>query len=320
MNSPHYFCTLFDSNYLSRGLALYESLTRNLPNSKLIVLAFDELAFQVLKELNFPNLIVINLDEFEDEELLELKKSRSRVEYCWTCTPSLISYCLKKYSLESCTYVDADIYFFNSPLPLLEELGNDYSVSITEHRYTPEYDQSSTSGIYCVQFLTFKNDESGKEILEWWRQKCNEWCFNRFENGKFGDQKYLDDWTTRFKRVRVIQHLGCGIAPWNIQQYKINENFSVQLNNQEEKIIFFHFHSLKFFKNFIQLTTYKTSEESVKVIYTSYLDTLEKINSSLTRFKHDFNGSNFITSKEKIKMFIRSTLFGTPILQKRVKA
>lgn len=44
-------------------------------------------------------------------------------------------------------------------------------------------------------------------------------CVMQLENGKFGDQKYLDDWTARFKDVHVLQHLGGGIAPWNVQQY-----------------------------------------------------------------------------------------------------
>ena len=115
------------------------------------------------------------------------------------------------------------------------------SVLITEHRYTKEYDQSRTSGIYCVQFMTFKNDKNGMEALNWWRNACIEWCYSRFENGKFGDQKYLDDWLNRFKGVHSLKNLGGGVAPWNIQQY--------DLSKKEFELIFYHFHGFKILEN-----------------------------------------------------------------------
>lgn len=61
-------------------------------------------------------------------------------------------YVLDHYDVDSCTYIDADLYFFSSPQILIDEVG-DNSVMITEHRYTEKYDQTKTSGKYCVQFV-----------------------------------------------------------------------------------------------------------------------------------------------------------------------
>ena len=94
--------------------------------------------------------------------------------------------------------MDADLYFYQDPQILIDEIPKNKSVLITQHNYYPKYDQSKTSGIYCVQFMYFKNDNEGMKVLKWWRDKCIEWCYNRFEDGKFGDQKYLDDW---FKKI-----------------------------------------------------------------------------------------------------------------------
>lgn len=201
------FCTLFDSCYLSRGLAMYNSLVGQEVDFHLYIFAFDDACDALLRRLNLSHATIISLDEFETPELLAIKESRTPGEYCWTCTSFTIWHCIHTFSLDHCTYLDADLLFFADPKVLTDEIG-EKSVLITAHRYSPQYDQSGDSGIYCVQFVTFRNTDQGLAVLRWWMNACLEWCYNRFEDGKFGDQKYLDDWTERFEGVHVLEHRG----------------------------------------------------------------------------------------------------------------
>lgn len=244
------FCTLFDSAYMSRGIAMYRSLCRQCNDFHLYVFAFDDYSYNFFLCNNFDHITVISLKDFEDEKLLLIKKERSRGEYCWTCTPSTILYVLEHYNVDSCTYIDADLFFFSSPKVLIDEVGED-SVMITEHRYTKQYDQTKTSGKYCVQFVFFRNDKRAHRVLDWWREACLEWCYNKQEDGKFGDQKYLDDWCTRFEGVHELQHLGGGVAPWNMQQYVFTNRegkiYGVENSTQKSfEVIFYHYHALLF--------------------------------------------------------------------------
>ncbi len=126
---------------------------------------------------------------------------------------------------------------------LIQEIG-DHSIAIIEHRYAPQYKEMEVCGKYNVGWLSFRRDENGFACLNWWRDRCNEWCYKRLEDGKFADQKYLDDWPTRFKNVKVIQHKGANLASWNIENYKISgENHKIWIDGQE--LIFFHFHGFK---------------------------------------------------------------------------
>jgi hypothetical protein len=282
MNS---FCTLFDSGYLSRGLLLHKSLMKHSSNSFLYIFAFDDLSFEELIKMNLANTKIISLQEFEDEELLRIKPSRTRGEYCWTCSSSVIKYCLETFNLSRCTYLDADLYFFSDPAVLLEEM-KDKSVLITEHRYTPEYDQTETSGKYCVQFMSFKNNNEGMTVLNWWRERCLEWCYARFEDGKNGDQKYLDDWMTRFSGVHELQHLGGGVAPWNMQQYEFHKiGDQVELTELTTKkkypLVFFHFHALRIYKDHFDLGLYKLADDAKKLIYLPYLKALSEVDEEL---------------------------------------
>jgi hypothetical protein len=307
------FCTLFNSNYLVYGLTLYESLKKTTESFHLYIYAFDDLCYDYFRDKELPHITIIKLEDFEDEALLNIKSTRSFGEYCWTCTPSVIRHAINKFNLDICTYVDADLYFFSSPQPLLDELG-DKSVLITEHRYYPRYDQSVESGIYCVQFMTFKNTDSGMEVLEWWRNACIDWCFNKFEDGKFGDQKYLDDWLDRFDTVHSLKHLGGGLAPWNVQNYKyeigMDKIFVIENDNKFE-LVFYHFHDLKFFQsNVVRLTNeiYILPKLVIHHIYKSYLKiafTILQQENKLSFFSNVppnyFNKVGFLTLLTKLR-------------------
>ncbi len=272
------FCTLFDSNYLHFGLTLHESLMQNCPKFHLYVFAFDKKCEDFLRQKNLPNVTVISLQEFEDEKLLAVKPSRNKGEYCWTSTPSTIRYVLKNFKVEHCVYVDADLCFFGNPQILLDEMG-DKSVLVTPHNYADGYDQSAVCGKYCVQFMFFRNNAQGLEVLEWWRERCLEWCFENPVDGKFGDQKYLDDWLVRFPQTHELRHEGGGVAPWNVSQYKIKDNKIYKKDGAVFDLIFYHFHGFALLDEArVKLTPkkYLIKRDAVKNIYEKYLQQMKK--------------------------------------------
>lgn len=244
------FCTLFDANYLPRGLVLYRSLERHCDEFRLRVFCMDERTKEILDRLRLPRLKAIGLDELEshDHDLLAVKPTRSQVEYCWTATPAVCAFALEtEPDLEAITYLDADLMFFRDPEPIWQELGDD-STLIVPHRYAPRLQaDESASGIYNVEFLTFRRDERGLEALHWWRDRCLEWCYARVEDGKMGDQKYLDDWPERFEGVHVLEHPGGGLAPWNVERYELaRRNGSVLVDDRE--LVFYHYHALRLYR------------------------------------------------------------------------
>ena len=304
------FCTLFDSNYLSRALAMYQSLSKHCKNFHLYIFPFNDKTFEVLQKFNLPNTTLIPLKQFEDEKLLKVKKERSKIEYFWTCSSSIILHVLKNYKVDNCTYLDSDIYFFASPKVLIDELGKD-SVIITEHRFTPIYDRSIKVGIYCVQFVFFKNDKQGIKVLKWWNDACISCCCKNIEEGKDGDQKYLDDWPKRFKGIHILQHLGGGLAPWNVQQYdfyiKDSQLFGKKKENKKEfQAIFYHFHGVKFLNNDrVDIGGYEISEDVINYFYKPYLLHLEKIRKYILSIDSSFDPHGAVNPKRNLKTILR---------------
>jgi SAM-dependent methyltransferase len=240
------FCTLFDANYLPRGIALYRSLESVAGDFRLRVFCMDQVTKQVLGRLALPKLTAIALDDLEahDEALKSVKPTRTQVEYCWTATPAICLASLgREPELEAITYVDADLMFFADPAELFDELGDD-SILLTEHRYSPEWRyHEARRGRFNVQFMTFRRDERGTAALRWWRERCLEWCYDRIEDGKMGDQGYLNDWPERFAGVHVLQHPGGGLAPWNVSGHQLARN-NGRVTVDARPLVFFHYHGL----------------------------------------------------------------------------
>ncbi|MCL6525017.1 MAG: hypothetical protein K6T34_10210 [Thermoflavifilum sp.] len=305
-STPLYFCTLFDSRYLTRGLVMYESLKASCQNFHLYIFSFDDRSYHMLEKLHLDRVTVIPLSSFEDEDLLRVKPTRTPAEYCWTSTPSTILYCIEKFNLPHCTYLDADLYFYNDPIVCFQEMG-DHSILITEHRYSPQYEKSQIAGKYCVQFITFKNDVYGLRALKWWRERCLEWCYARIEDGKFGDQKYLDDWPERFEKVWVLQHPGGGLAPWNIQQYEVKRQGEKLICTDKRtghifEPIFYHFHYLRFFQNgYIELGRRTLSEDVLRLFYKPHISRLEDMKQKLWSIDSSFDPHGATASPRGLK-------------------
>jgi hypothetical protein len=284
------FCTYFDSNYLYRGITMYRSLSCVSHDFKLWVLCFDHLTYKLLSKMNPKNVELISLEEFEDEDLRRVKKDRSTVEYFWTCTPSLPLYILNRYpELSMITYIDADLYFYSDPSPIFKEF-NTNSILLIEHRYAKDIENKiKNNGRYNVQFITFRNDGVGINASKWWRERCLEWCYRRSEDGKMGDQKYLDDWITRFQNICVLRNKGAGLAPWNIIRYNVKQ-MGHKIFVDEDELIFYHFHFFKMYsKSLFNLSTYKLSNDHKRLIYIPYIRSIGETIHYIKEFDESFN-------------------------------
>jgi hypothetical protein len=245
---PQHFCTYFDWRYLARGLVLYRSLAQHCENFTLRVFCMDGRTKAALDRLNLPHLIAIQLAELEahDPALLAVKGTRTPVEYYWTATPAICLYSLERETgLEHIVYLDADLKFYADPAPLFDELG-DGSILLMPHLPASEFGEGPdrACGRFNVAFEVFRRDENGLSALHWWHDRCIEWCYERHQAGRYGDQKYLDDWPERFAGVQVSRHPGAGVAAWNVGDRRL-EPQNGRLLVDGRPLIFHHFSSLE---------------------------------------------------------------------------
>lgn len=276
---PRYFCTLFNSGYLLKGLVMLESLARHCPKAHVFVLCMDEKTLEILSRLELPFTTLILLSDIEDDELLAVKQDRSFAEYCWTLSSWFTWHVLAgNDSIDQITYLDADLLFYASVEPVFAEIG-DSSIAIIEHRFTPRLKDWAVNGVFCVEWVSFRRDDEGMACLSRWREQCLEWCYYRLEDGRMGDQKYLDEWPERFRSCHIIMHPGAGVAPWNYAQYKFDRDSEGNITVEGEPLIFYHFHQFQLLENggFSRLSTFYTSEcAEPDSVYETYESELSK--------------------------------------------
>lgn len=284
------YCTLFDSGYLDRGIALYQSLEKVSNDFWLYIFCFDDVAYNILKKIDFPRVVLVKEEEFLDERLQMIKKDRSRAEYCWSSTPRIIEYVLDNFDVDSCTYIDADMLFYADPNTLIDAIPQKDSVSIIGHRYANNFAKKNREkkyGKYCVEFNTFKNDEDGRRVLNWWKEKCYGTCSMEADGETYGDQKYLDYFCDNFAGVYEQEHYGAGVAPWNVSDYRLIDEeggiISLKYKNKEIcPLIFYHFQGLNVLNDSsVHIAVYnelgKMDKKLINRLYKSYAQTLVSV-------------------------------------------
>lgn len=273
-----HYCTYFDANYLTRGLALIDSLRRHDGDIRMAVLCLDDTSFALLRQLAIPGVLPVSLADLEaaDPALITARNNRSRLEYIWTLTPALILHAQSAvFPGEMMTYVDADLYFYSSPQPIFDEFEEGH-VSIIPHRFAHDAErQTAMHGRYNVGMMSFANTEPAHRVLKWWREQCLGECCGTPQNGKFGDQKYLDDWLERFEGIVEIRHPGANVGPWNIRRHRITKT-NGHLSADGQPLIFYHFHKFEIFgRQLYRCTSREVSRANLRLIYTPYLVALQ---------------------------------------------
>jgi len=221
-----YFCTYFNCNYCDKGLALYGSLIDQVRTFTLFILCMDEETYDILKKMELQSVELIALRDLEERnpDFFSIKDTRSTIEYFFTSTPILIRDILQTHrEIDIITYLDADMYLFSPIDSVYEEMG-DQSILIVEHRFPPELDDRLIYGRFNIGFLSFRNDKYAEKCLNDWGNDCISWCYDRVEEDKFADQKYLDKWPSRYDRLVISENIGLNAGPWNIFQYTLTHS------------------------------------------------------------------------------------------------
>lgn len=116
----------------------------------------------------------------------------------------------------------------------------------------------------------------------------------------------------RFEGVHVLQHLGGGVAPWNMQQYRFEQQgkeiIGIELETEKQfPLVFYHFHSLVFVTPFYfsPRPYYKRNDSTIILLFNPYVKEIVKLRKqyALGKMEHYLSGWKFF--KYLAEVFVR---------------
>ena len=232
-----------DSNYVSRCAVMIESACADRFTT---VLALDE-GVKCLR-YHLPDIHTVGFSSFVSDhpDANAQIAQRSTSEQIFSVGPSVLLNVSVSVAHDGwLVYADSDLYFFEPIQTYLESLP-ECNVVIAPHRHHL-WNESRLAkyGKYNVGLVAFRNNEEGLRALRFWADSCLEWCYDRPEDGKYADQKYLEQFSSVSSGVYVDNSLGANLAPWNSFLKKISLTKSGEIFVGKDKLVYFHAQGLK---------------------------------------------------------------------------
>jgi hypothetical protein len=271
------FCTYFDSNYASKGWVCHYTLHKWLGQKlRFYILCLDDGVYNEACEKKHLGVIPIKLDEVENysPKLFAIKNTRDAKEYYATMSSLHPMYIFDTFGVaksELIYYTDADMAFWSDPSEMNEIISNK-SIVVVDHGFEPPRAKVR----FNVGILAYRNDANCREFLEWWFERCVEWCkWETTNEGLMADQGYLNyihNEPKKFKNTLELNPItsGINVGPWNAGMCTITLENGIPKITGKQNLICYHYHEFKLNENGYFPTGWKLNNGFIPYVYEPY--------------------------------------------------
>lgn len=303
--------TIVTENYLCFALVLKESFIKHNPHIIFYICVIPESENFTGNDSNG----IISTSVLNSAEYNDMRIRYDNLALVCALKPYFAKHFLEIQNIESIIYLDADISVYNSfeeIFSMLEDASEKKSIILTPHVINKLGIDNMvrninylTYGTYNAGFFAIKNNQHGREFIEWWKELMFRYCKNELKYGFFYDQSWLNLVPNYFYNYyTLLIHPGCNVAYWNVDERDISKN-NGNYYCIERPLIFYHFARFNYYDE--QIT--KNVDEInplMKEIYADYKYKLKEMGiekSILNKTVPSSRSRNFIA---KFKRFLKS--------------
>jgi len=238
-------------NYLPKARVLAHSVKKFHPDAQFHLVLCDLIPDSVrLEEEPFDSIITV--EELGIPNLKSWLFKHTVIEMCTGVKGITFEWILDRYRCEKLFFFDPDIVILSHLDTLIQKL-DCHSILLTSHQTVPETNweaivdneiHSLKVGVFNLGFLGIRNCENGRRFLEWWRDRCLEFCYDDTPNGLFTDQKWIDLIPAFFSDYLVLKDPFYNVATWNLTHRHATGSLEKGIDINGKPICFYHFSGL----------------------------------------------------------------------------
>lgn len=242
--------TSINNGYLPKARILAESVRRHHPEAKMVLMLSDHLdPAQDYSDFDFvltPDDVVRGVDNLEAWLF-----SHTVVELCTAVKPFAFQHLFQAHGFSNVVYQDPDTVLYARMVELEDEMQR-HPIVLTPHVSVPATDTDDLldgemlgclrHGVFNLGFLALTNQGEGPRFLQWWLDRCRDYCFDDNQRGLFTDQKWVDLAPCFFETLKVFRLPSYNVATWNLYYRNVatREDGAIVVN-ERHPLRFYHF-------------------------------------------------------------------------------
>ena len=236
-------CTIASLNYLPYVRTLCKSYLECHPGHKFYFLLVDRLPADL--DLTQDKFELVLVEDLGIPDFQSLAFKYDIVELNTSVKPTFLKKLLE-HGIDKLIYFDPDILICSSVQFIFDDLTS-HSIVLTPHCLSPNEAFPSGesillySGIFNLGFIAVSKSSEAERFLSWWEHRCLTLGFTERVSGLYVDQKWINLVPCYFDSVKIMKHLGCNVAYWNLHERVLEYSQNSWRVNKDMPLVFFHF-------------------------------------------------------------------------------
>jgi len=278
--------TSINNGYLPKARILAASVRKHHPEAKMVLMLSDyqdpALDYSDFDLVLGPEDVVTGVENLE-AWLFE----HTVVELCTAVKPFAFKHLFDTYGYRGVVYQDPDTVLY-SGLSELEKEMETHPIVLTPHVSQPAVDTDDLldgemlgclrHGVFNLGFLALTKEGEGPLFLQWWLDRCREYCFDDNQRGLFTDQKWIDLAPCFFQTLKVLRLPSYNVATWNLYYRYVEKDAAGQVVvNRDYPLRFYHFSGFDIGTHEHMLTKHDADNVCLREMTTWYSSELKRL-------------------------------------------